>query len=111
MECNLHDKHCQPCEGGIAPLSEAQITPLLTKLTDWQLSADHKKIHKRFNFKGFNKTMGFINAVAWIANGEQHHPDVIFGYNYCDITYTTHAIDGLSENDFICASKIDLLME
>jgi 4a-hydroxytetrahydrobiopterin dehydratase len=54
--------------------------------------------------------MGFVNAVAWIANQEMHHPDICLGYNYCEITFTTHAIDGLSRNDFICAAKIDRLL-
>ena len=74
------------------------------------MSTDAKQIHKDFKFKGFNATTGFVNAVAWIANQEGHHPDLEVGYNHCLVRYTTHAIGGLSENDFICAAKIDKLL-
>lgn len=111
MECKLSDKHCKACEGGVNPLNEAEAKELLTQTPEWQLATDHKSIIRRLEFKGFNKTMSFINAVAWIANTEQHHPDVKLGYNYCEITFTTHAINGLSENDFICASKVDALLD
>ena len=109
MHCDLTNKHCKPCEGGVAPLTTAAARALLSNTPEWQLADDGKSIHRRFEFKGFNKVMGFINAIAWIANQEKHHPDVTYGYNYCAITFTTHAIDGLSENDFICAAKIDTL--
>lgn len=108
-QCDLSQKHCKPCEGGVPALTKAEAEKLLQGLTDWQLAKDVKSISRRFEFKGFNKTMGFINALAWIAQQEMHHPDVRYGYNYCEVTFTTHAIDGLSENDFICASKVDQL--
>ena len=107
--CHLNDKTCKPCEGGMPAMSIDEITVMLPKLDNWRLSADHKSIHKEYTFKGFYKTMAFVNAVAWIANQQAHHPDLEIGYNYCNIKYTTHAIDGLSENDFICAAKIDTL--
>lgn len=107
--CDLSQKHCKPCEGGVEPLSKAEAEKLLTNLKNWQLSDDGKSISLHLDFKGFNKTMGFINALAWIANSEMHHPDVSYGYNFCEVTFTTHAINGLSENDFICASKVDQL--
>ncbi len=75
----------------------------------WALSDDGKEILRDFSFGGFYKTMGFVNAVAWIANAENHHPDLEIGYGHCLVRYSTHAIDGLSENDFICAAKIDAL--
>ena len=108
--CALDKKHCVPCEGGVFALSQTAAATLLENVPTWTLSADAKVIHKHFEFKGFSKTMAFVNAVAWIAGREMHQPDVTFGYNYCKITYTTHAIDGLSENDFICAAKIDQLL-
>ena len=108
-QCDLSQKHCKPCEGGIPALTQAKAEAMLTNLDQWQLVDNATKLRRRFEFKGFNKTMGFINAIAWIANQEMHHPDVNYGYNYCEVTYTTHAINGLSENDFICASKIDAL--
>ena len=110
MVCDLTQKHCKPCEGGVSPLTKTEAQELLQGTPSWSLSSDGKSIHRRFEFKGFNKVMGFINAIAWIANQEQHHPDVSYGYNYCEVLFTTHAIDGLSENDFICASKINALL-
>lgn len=109
-QCKLSSKHCKPCEGGVVAMQKDQAQELLGNLPEWQLSADSKSIVRRFEFKGFNKTMSFINAMAWIVNNEKHHPDVSYGYNYCEVTFMTHAIDGLSENDFICASKIDGLL-
>ena len=73
----------------------------------WQLTADNKSIRRELAFKDFYRTMSFVNAVAHVANIEDHHPDLEVGYNYCRIRFTTHAIGGLSENDFICAAKID----
>jgi 4a-hydroxytetrahydrobiopterin dehydratase len=107
--CDLTNKKCVPCEGGTPTLTSSEITQLLKNLKDWQVSNDHKSISKQFSFKNFYHTMAFVNAIAYIANKEGHHPDVKLGYNYCDVLFTTHAIDGLSENDFICAAKIDLL--
>ena len=107
----LSEKHCVPCEGGVAALTRAESERYLKKLAPgWTLSADSKWISRDFVFKGFNKTMGFVNAVAWIANAENHHPDLEVGYNYCRIRYSTHAIGGLSDNDFICAAKLDALL-
>jgi 4a-hydroxytetrahydrobiopterin dehydratase len=107
----LAEKHCVPCEGGIQPLTRKEAERYLEKITpDWQLTADAKELRKDFKFKGFNATMGFVNAVAWIANRESHHPDLEVGYNHCLVRYSTHAIGGLSENDFICAAKVDKLL-
>ncbi len=110
---DLAGKHCVPCEGGIQPLDRAEAERLRKKnLADgWEVSDDSKEIVKDFRFKGYYKTMAFVNAVAWIANAEGHHPDLEVGYNHCLVRYTTHAIDGLSENDFICAMKIDALLD
>lgn len=107
----LHKIRCVGCEGGIPSLTKEEVTTLLPQVNHWQVSADNKKIHRRFEFKGFYKTMAFVNAVAWIANQENHHPDMEVGYNYCIINYTTHAVDGLTQNDFICAAKVNLLGE
>lgn len=109
MSDDLAGKHCVPCEGGIQPLERAEAERLLKKNLEegWQVSEDAKEIRRDFKFKGYYKTMSFVNAIAWIANAEGHHPDLEVGYNHCLVRYTTHAIDGLSENDFICAMKID----
>ena len=109
QNCNLTSKKCVPCEGGTPALSAIKAQQLLNNLKDWQISADHKAISKKFSFKNFRQTMEFANAIAYIANKEGHHPDLKLGYNYCEVLFTTHAIDGLSENDFICAAKVDLL--
>lgn len=105
----LQEKHCMACEAGVPALQHDDITKLLTQVPAWELSADKKFISQRLTFKNFYKTMAFVNAVAWVANQENHHPDMEIGYNYCLVKYTTHAMDGLSENDFICAAKIDVL--
>jgi 4a-hydroxytetrahydrobiopterin dehydratase len=108
--CDLTDRHCQPCEGGVAPMSLEEAKAIIDQVPRWDLSEDGKTISRRFEFKGFFRTMSFINAMAWIANAENHHPDFSAGYNFCLINFTTHAIDGLSENDFICAAKINALL-
>lgn len=105
----LHTIRCIACEGGIPPLSREEINPLLSQVKQWQMSADEKFISRRFTFKNFYKTMAFVNAIAWIANQENHHPDLEVGFNYCVVKYSTHAIHGLTKNDFICAAKIDAL--
>ena len=107
---NLADRRCVPCEGGIAPLSRAAAEEVLQRLDEnWQLSVDATSIQREFRFKDFFRTMSFVNALAHIANLEDHHADLEVGYNYCRVRYTTHAIGGLSENDLICAAKIDQL--
>jgi 4a-hydroxytetrahydrobiopterin dehydratase len=107
---DLTGKRCQPCEGGIAPLSLADAQQLSKQLhADWQLAADGKSIRREWKFKNFYHTMSFVNAVAHVANTEDHHPDLEVGYGYCRMQFSTHAIGGLSENDFICAAKVDAL--
>ena len=107
----LSERHCVPCEGGTSPLSLELAKVLLDQVPGWQLSDDGTTIQRRFEFKGFYKTMAFINAMAWIANTEDHHPDFEAGYNFCLVNFTTHAIGGLSENDFICAARVNALIE
>jgi 4a-hydroxytetrahydrobiopterin dehydratase len=108
VACDLREQRCKPCEGGIAPHSLAESKELLKQLNaSWVLSSDGKKIRRQCKFKNFYRTMSFVNAVAHIANSEDHHPDLEVGYDYCNITFTTHAIKGLSANDFICAAKVD----
>ena len=105
---DLAQKKCKPCEGGVAPLTRAAAESLLGSLDSaWQLAADNQSLRRELAFKDFYRTMSFVNAVAHVANIEDHHPDLEVGYNYCRIRFTTHAIKGLSENDFICAAKID----
>lgn len=107
----LQTRRCKPCEGGIDPLSDARVAVLLPQVPGWQLSADRRGIERRFGFAGFNRVMSFINALAWLSNQQDHHPDFRAGFNYCTVRFTTHAIDGLSENDFICAARLNALHE
>jgi 4a-hydroxytetrahydrobiopterin dehydratase len=110
MSTDLAKRHCKPCEGGVAPLSPEQAADLLQSLhADWQLSDDGLGISRHFAFPAYSRTLGFANAVAWIAISEGHHPVLTVSYGSCDVSYTTHAINGLSDNDFICAAKIDRL--
>ena len=106
----LHTIRCVGCEGGIPALTSDEVTKLLPEIPNWQVSPDTKSITRNFDFKNFYKTMAFVNAVAWIANQENHHPDLEVGYNYCRVKYTTHAVDGLTKNDFICAAKVNTLL-
>lgn len=107
ISCDLTSKQCQPCEGGTPALNQAEIDNLMKQLVGWQ---QHDfVISKTFHFKNYYPTIAFVNAVAWIAHHEDHHPELTVTYNSCTVAYTTHAINGLSENDFICAAKVDAL--
>lgn len=107
----LTQKQCVPCEGGVPALSAKEVQQYLKQLhSGWLVNPASTEIRRAFEFKDFYRTMSFVNAVAHIANREDHHPDLEVGYNYCRIRYSTHAIKGLSENDFICAAKIDTLV-
>ena len=106
---DLAHKKCRPCEGGVSPLAPSEAGMLLGQLKGWQL--DNNAICKQYEFTDYYQTMAFVNAVAWMAHREDHHPDLTVGYNRCRVEYSTHAIGGLSENDFICAAKVDALFE
>ena len=104
----LTEKKCVPCEGGVPALSRSECEALMPQLSPaWKLAPDAKRLDRAFTFKDFYRTMSFVNAIAHVANVEDHHPDLEVGYDYCRVRYSTHAIGGLSENDFICAAKID----
>ena len=106
----LSDKTCVPCEGGVPALTATEARNLLKQLRPgWALNDVTTEIAREYGFNDFYRTMAFVNAVAFIANREDHHPDLEVGYNRCRVRYSTHAIKGLSENDFICAAKIDAL--
>ncbi len=110
MNTDLADKHCKPCEGGVIPLQSEQAAELMRGLhAGWSLSDDGKEISRRFSFPAYSRTIAFANAVAWVATVEGHHPVLTVSYSDCVVSYTTHAIGGLSDNDFICAAKIDRL--
>lgn len=106
--CDLITKQCKPCEGGMPPLSQPEIDTLMQQLPDWQQY--DRIISRTYRFKNYYQTMAFVNAVAWLSHREDHHPDMGVSYKECRVEYTTHAIHGLSENDFICAAKVDALV-
>lgn len=99
--------HCVPRKGTADALSAAMIDELAALLADWRIEGD--ELRREFRFRDFHQTMGFVNAVAWIANREDHHPDLEVGYNYCRMRWSTHDVGGLSLNDFLCAAKVDAL--
>ena len=106
----LSARKCKPCDGSTPPLSHDAAAQLLKQLsTAWVLTETAHAIRREFAFRDFYRTMSFVNALAHVANIEDHHPDLEVGYNYCRVTFTTHAIRGLSENDFVCAAKLDLI--
>ena len=110
----LINKKCVPCHGGISALTPEEARTMLGRLLSsseggWQLVEDGKAIKREFKFADFYRAMSFVNAVAHVANIEDHHPDIECGWGYCRIRFQTHAIGGLHENDFICAAKIDNL--
>lgn len=107
---DLTEKSCKPCEGGVPPLKKDQIQKLLQDIPGWKTDETGlKSISKTFEFKNYYHVMAFVNAIAWMAHHENHHPDLEVSYNKCVVHYSTHAIDGLSENDFICAAKVNAL--
>jgi 4a-hydroxytetrahydrobiopterin dehydratase len=108
---DLLTRHCTPITEGTPPMEGKQAGKLLEQLhADWTLAADNKSISRTFRFKNYYQTLAFVNALAWVAHREDHHPDLEVGYNRCLARYITHTVGGLSENDFICAARIDALL-
>jgi len=103
----LAKRKCKPCEGGVAPYDAQQTREMLAQLKGWIV--EDGRLVKLYAFRDYHETMAFVNALAWISHREDHHPDLQVGYNKCRVEYVTHAIGGLSENDFICAAKADAL--
>ena len=113
MEDDLVKKKCKPCEGGVIPFDVSEIHKYQKKVDGWEITKDKNEIFflsKKFNFKNFLESQKFVNNVCIIAEKEGHHPDISFGWGYSEIKITTHAINGLSENDFILAAKIDQII-
>lgn len=104
---NLAQKSCVPCRGGIPPLSRADAERLLHDIPQWQLSADSTRISRRYTFGDFALALQFVQKVADLAEQEGHHPDIAFGWGYAEITFYTHKVKGLHENDFIMAAKVE----
>lgn len=102
---SLSNQHCVPCRGGVTPLDRAEAERYLKEVPEWALAED--RIRRRFSFKNFVTAQAFVNQVGELAEQEGHHPDICFGWGYCEVTLYTHKIKGLHENDFIMAAKID----
>lgn len=103
----LKEKKCIDACNATPLTSEELKTALLSLDRTWKIIDNGKRLERTFKFKDFYHTMGFVNAVAWMANQQNHHPDLSVGYNYCHVRYNTHTIDGISENDLICATNVD----
>lgn len=103
----LLEKHCKSCEPGAKPLDQGAVSDLMRQIDGWQLA--DQSISKAYRFKDYYQTMSFVNAIAWLAHMEDHHPQLTVNYNSCLVEYSTHAAHGLTENDFICASRTDAL--
>jgi len=110
---DLANLKCTPCRGGIPPMPENKVTQMLPSVPGWELIIDdgYEKIRRRYKFKNFVEAMKFTNMVAEIAEEEGHHPDIFISWNIVELTLWTHAINGLHENDFILAAKIDEMNE
>jgi 4a-hydroxytetrahydrobiopterin dehydratase len=107
----LAARHCAPCREGTPALPEGAAGDLLTKLhADWRLVEGGKAIVRSLRFRDYHAVLAFVNAVAWIAHREDHHPDLAVHYGEVVVRYSTHSVGGLSENDFICAAKVDALL-
>ena len=105
----LADAHCSPKRGQEHRLSEASVRELMPQLPGWELVEDGAALARTFRFADYYRTMSFVNALAHMANGEDHHPDLSVHYDRCVVRYSTHDVGGLSENDFICAAKAERL--
>lgn len=105
---SLAAKQCKPCAAGTPALTQPQIDSLLAQLDGW--TQQGQAINKTVTFNNFHQAMSFVNAVAWVSNQEDHHPELTISYNKCKVEYTTHSVGGLSDNDFICAAKVDVLL-
>ena len=110
MTEDLASRHCVPCHGGVPRLRGAEIEPLARQLRDWRVIEEHH-LEKDFKFANFDGALRFVNRVGTVAEAEGHHPDISFGWGYAEIKIFTHAVDGLTESDFILAAKIDALTE
>ena len=110
---NLYDKKCKPCEGGIIPFDISEIHKYQKKVDGWDIVKNDKNtyfLEKKFLFKNYSDSQNFVNKIGAISEQEGHHPDITFGWGYAKINISTHAIEGLSENDFILAAKIDKII-
>lgn len=105
---DLSARHCTPCAKGTPALDQSSVAQLLRQLPGWQVQGN--QISKTYRFENYYQTIAFVNATAWISHQQDHHPDIDIGYNTCTVRYSTHSVGGLSENDFICAAKVQAIL-
>lgn len=105
---DLAERRCVPCHGGVPRLRDAELTKFAVHVPAWEVVAEHH-LRRRYEFRNFRDALAFVNRLGAVAEAEGHHPDISFGWGYCEVTIYTHAIDGLSESDFILAAKIERL--
>ena len=106
---DLASRRSRPIPAGSPALTRAEVEMYLAQIHDWSLAVSGAEIRREFRFANYFETIAFVNAVAWIAHVEDHHPDLEVGYNRCVVRWSTHSVGGLSENDFIAAAKVDAL--
>ena len=108
---DLRSRHCTPCRHGTPALPEDAAKTMLAQLhADWRLAEEGKALTRTLAFRDYHEVMEFVNALAWVSHREDHHPDLSVHYNKVVVRYSTHSVDGLSDNDFICAAKLDALL-
>ena len=107
---DLTHMSCKPCAPGTPSLPRDRAADLIQQTPGWSLNETASEISRTFKFKNYYETMAFVNALAWVAHREDHHPDIEVGYNRCHVSFSTHSVKGLSENDFIGAAKINALL-
>lgn len=107
----LHTLNCQPPEQWGGPMDAEHCQSLMAQLhPDWVLDLTHPRLSRTVRWQDYYQTMAFVNALAWVAHQQDHHPDLEVGYNRCTVHFSTHAVGGLSQNDFICAARMDALL-
>lgn len=109
VKMELEKKRCLPCEGGVSALLQDEVERLLSQISGWTVEPGRSELRKRFRFANFPATIAFVNRMADLAESEGHHPDFCVRFTNLDVTLTTHAVGGLTENDFVLAAKIDAL--
>lgn len=106
----LAEQDCRPVPPGTPPLERSAVTQLLTQVPGWVVNEAGNEITRTFKFASYYETMAFVNALAWVAHRQDHHPDLEVGYNRCRVRFSTHTVNGLSRNDFVCAAKVNALL-
>lgn len=110
-DADLAAKQCEPCQGGVAPMGRAEAEAMLARVSGWVLQDDPMRVTRRFKLKDFMAAQAFAVAVGQVSEDAGHHPDILYGWGYCTVTYWTHKISGLHENDFILAARVNVVAE